>query len=164
HPRKEHMRSTTRNMLGAAATAALALGLVACSSDEGNDDGGGNGAAGDNIVVTLWHPRWAYDEFPIRDLEDPEGALGEAEEIHTFGRTGFAEDYPQLAEWIGNFTLSDEQLASLENLMLNENEGEQNEESAAQWIEENPDWVEATVGSSQPQDTADDMTELSIGI
>src|SRR5699024_5111906 len=30
---------------------------------------------GDNIVVTLWRPHWAYDEFPIRDLEDPEGAL-----------------------------------------------------------------------------------------
>ncbi|WP_342662718.1 glycine betaine ABC transporter substrate-binding protein [Ruania albidiflava] len=158
------MRSTTRNMIGVAVTAAFALGLAACGSDEGDGGGDDNAAEGDNIVVTLWHPHWAYDEFPIRDLEDPEGALGEAEEIHTFGRTGFAEDYPQLAEWIGNFTLSDEQLASLENLMLNENDGEQNEESAAQWLEENPDWVEATVGSSEPQDTADDMTELSIGM
>ena len=35
--------------------------------------------AGENIVVTLWHPHWAYAAFPIKDLTDPEGALGTAE-------------------------------------------------------------------------------------
>lgn len=98
--------------------------------------------AGENVAVTLWRPHWAYDEYPIRDLEDPEGALGDAEEIHTVGRTGFAEDYPTVASWIAAFTLTDEQLFSLENLMFNENEGTQNDESAAQWLEDNPDFVE----------------------
>src|SRR5690554_3433376 len=33
------------------------------------------------IVVTLWTPHWAYDAYPIKNLEDPDGAWGEPEEI-----------------------------------------------------------------------------------
>jgi glycine betaine/proline transport system substrate-binding protein len=99
-------------------------------------------AAGEDIAVTLWRPHWAYDEFPIRDLEDPEGALGDAEEIHSFARAGFSEDCAAVADMIGNFTLSDEQLGSLENLMFNENEGEDHEAAVDQWLEKNPEFVE----------------------
>ncbi|WP_188037390.1 glycine betaine ABC transporter substrate-binding protein [Actinotalea sp. JY-7885] len=96
--------------------------------------------AGRNIAVTLWRPHWAYDAFPIRDLEDPEGALGEAERIESVGRTGFAEDFPQLAAWLAEFTLTDEQLFSLENIMFNELGGKDNEAAVERWLEENPDF------------------------
>jgi glycine betaine/proline transport system substrate-binding protein len=98
--------------------------------------------AGENIVVTLWRPHWAYDAFPIRDLEDPENALGDPEEIHAFARTGFSDDYPEVTEWISNFWLTDDELHSLENIMFFENEGEQNEESVQQWLDENPDYID----------------------
>jgi glycine betaine/proline transport system substrate-binding protein len=97
--------------------------------------------AGENIAVTLWRPHWAYDEYPVRDLEDPEGAMGEAEEIHTVGRLGFSEDYPTLTKLIESFTLTDEQLFSLENLMFNEDGGGDPTGSAEAWLEENPDFV-----------------------
>ena len=97
--------------------------------------------AGENIAVTLWRPHWAYDAYPVRDLEDPEGAMGEAEEIHTVGRTGFSEDYPTLTKLIEAFTLTDEQLFSLENLMFNEDGGSDPTGSAQQWLDENPDFV-----------------------
>ena len=97
--------------------------------------------AGENIAVTLWRPHWAYDAYPVRDLEDPEGAMGEAEEIHTVGRTGFAEDYPTLTKLIEAFELTDEQLFSLENLMFNEDGGSDPTGSAQQWLDENPDFV-----------------------
>jgi glycine betaine/proline transport system substrate-binding protein len=95
--------------------------------------------AGENVVVTLWRPHWAYDAFPVRDLEDPQGLLGEAEEIHTVGRDGFGEDYPALAAAISDFTLTDEQLFSLENLMFNVDEGADPLASARAWLEDNPD-------------------------
>jgi glycine betaine/proline transport system substrate-binding protein len=96
---------------------------------------------GRDVAVTLWSPHWAYDAFPIRNLEDPEGALGGAEEIAMVGRTGFGEDYPQLTAWLANFTLDDTQLFALENLMFNENGGKDNEASAKQWLEDNPEFV-----------------------
>ncbi|SDD57604.1 glycine betaine/proline transport system substrate-binding protein [Sanguibacter gelidistatuariae] len=98
--------------------------------------------AGENIAVTLWSPHWAYDAFPIRDLEDPKGLMGEAEEIHSVGRTGFAEDYPTLSSWISAFKLDDDQLFSLENLMFNENGGSDNDASARAWLEANPTFVD----------------------
>ena len=102
--------------------------------------------AGENVVVTLWRPHWAYDAFPIRDLEDPEGALGEPDDIHTYGTGDFEERFPDVAEWIGNFTMTDEQLASLENIMFNEMGGESNADAVDQWLTENPDFVESVTG------------------
>lgn len=104
--------------------------------------------AGENIAVTLWKPHWAYDAFPIRDLEDPEGALGEPDDIYSYGKAGFSEEFPEVAEWISGFTMSDEQLSSLENLMFNELGGEDNEAAVEQWLEENPDFVEGIVGEA----------------
>ena len=100
---------------------------------------------GDNIVVTLWQPHWAYDAFPIRNLEDPENALGDPEEIHAFGRPGFSEDFPEVAAWVGDFSLTGEQLHSLENVMFNENEAASEAEyeaSVKQWLEQNPGFLD----------------------
>jgi glycine betaine/proline transport system substrate-binding protein len=101
--------------------------------------------AGENIVVTLWQPHWAYAAFPIRNLEDPEGVLAEAEQIHAFGRPGFTEDLPVAAEWVGNFTLDEEQLLELERIMVVEDQSASDEEYTAsmqKWLDANPDWVD----------------------
>ncbi|MCA5894654.1 glycine betaine ABC transporter substrate-binding protein [Isoptericola sp. NEAU-Y5] len=104
---------------------------------------------GENIAVTLWRPHWAYDEFPVRDLEDPEGTLGEAEEIHMWGTGDFAERYPDLAGWLKNFALTDEQLFSLENTMFNNEEYADDPAAAVDaWLAENPDFVEQVTGAS----------------
>lgn len=98
--------------------------------------------AGEDIAVTLWRPHWAYDAYPVRDLEDPKGLLGEAEEINSVGREDFAKDYPTAASWIGAFELTDEQLFSLENIMFNENDGSDPDASAKEWLEQNPTFVD----------------------
>lgn len=97
------------------------------------------------VVVTLWRPHWAYAEYPIRDLEDPQGHLGEAEEIHALARNGFSSDFPEVAEWIGNFEMTDQQLGTL-SILINEL-GEGNEQEAArQWIADNQDVVDGWLG------------------
>ncbi|KSW29286.1 glycine betaine ABC transporter substrate-binding protein [Cellulomonas sp. B6] len=98
--------------------------------------------AGRDIAVTLWRPHWAYDAYPIRDLEDPKGALGEAEQIHTFGTGDFEERYPTLTKLVGAFELTDEQLFSLENLMFNSDEHADEQSAVAAWLEENPTFVD----------------------
>lgn len=95
--------------------------------------------AGENIAVTLWEPHWAYDAYPIKNLEDPEGALGEPDDIFTYGTKGFSEEYPEVAEMIGGFTMEADQLHALENIMFNENGGEDPAASVDTWLEENPD-------------------------
>jgi len=99
--------------------------------------------AGEDIVATLARPHWAYDAFPIRDLEDPEGAMGEAEEIRTTASTEFEESHPTAAEWMRGFAMTEEQLLSLCNLLFNENAGTDDYRPLVeQWIGENQEFVD----------------------
>lgn len=105
--------------------------------------------AGDNIVVTLWRPHWAYAAYDIRDLEDPENALGDPERIHSFARPGFSEENPQVVEWVSNFNLTAEQLIEIEEIMVVQNEASSNEEYAAsiqEWLDANPDFLSQVKG------------------
>lgn len=99
--------------------------------------------AGEMIAVTLWSPHWAYDAFPVKDLEDPEGALGETEGIHSFGGKSFEENFPTLSAWLKNFKMDSELLYSLENAMFNENSSDDYGPVVEQWISENQEWVDS---------------------
>lgn len=99
--------------------------------------------AGENIVVTLWEPHWAYSAYPIRNLEDPEGALGGTEGMHIFSRTGFADDFPEVAEWLSGFEMSLELLYDLEGLLFVDNDTDDYGPLVADWISENRDYVDS---------------------
>ncbi|WP_370591178.1 glycine betaine ABC transporter substrate-binding protein [Saccharopolyspora montiporae] len=92
------------------------------------------------IVVTLWHPHWAYARYPLKDLQDPRGAMGGAEQLHSIGRQGFGQDFPEITEMLQKFRLNDEQLASLENEINSAGKG-QEPEAARRWAEANPDVI-----------------------
>ena len=93
----------------------------------------------EDIVVTLWRPFWANATFPVKDLEDPLGALGDPEALHFLARQGFTEEFPDVAEFIGGIKLDDDQYGALEDLVVNEH-GEGEEPAAIEeWIEEYPD-------------------------
>lgn len=98
---------------------------------------------GDNIVVSLWRPHWAYEAYPIRDLEDPEGTLGVQESLHTYAREGLSEDFPDVAEWLQNFTMDGETLHSLESVMFFEVETDDYGPIVAEWVAENQDYVDS---------------------
>ncbi|WP_062076628.1 glycine betaine ABC transporter substrate-binding protein [Demequina globuliformis] len=97
---------------------------------------------GENIIVTLWEPHWAYGAYDIKNLEDPEGVMGEAEEIVTYGRTGLTEEFPEVAEWFGNFTMDSELLYDLENQLVDADQGDY-EQIVADWAAENQEWVDS---------------------
>lgn len=92
-----------------------------------------------NIAVTLWHPHWAYAAYPIRDLKDPKGVMGKGESIHSYGDKDFATQYPTAAKLFKEFSLSDEQLAQLENDM-NDAKGD-TASAAKKWLDDNPDFL-----------------------
>lgn len=96
----------------------------------------------EDIVVTLWRPFYAYGDFDLKDLEDPEGALGEPETLNFIANSEFSGEFPEVAEWMGNFTLSDEEYAELEDMMVNEY-ADNEEEGAQAWMEENADLIDS---------------------
>ncbi|WP_425864991.1 glycine betaine ABC transporter substrate-binding protein [Arthrobacter sp. TWP1-1] len=98
---------------------------------------------GENIAVTLWRPHWAYDAFPVKDLKDPKGLLGEAEGVHSYSRLDFDKDYPTLNQWLKDFKMDSKTLASLENAMFG---GEKTTDYTAiieKWIGENQEYVDS---------------------
>ncbi|WP_239088909.1 glycine betaine ABC transporter substrate-binding protein [Sphaerimonospora thailandensis] len=98
------------------------------------------------IAVTLWRPHWAYAKFPVRDLEDPKGLMGAAEEIHAIGPKGFSTDFPEVAGWLKKFTLTDEQLGTLEDVILNTHKEGEEEKAVDEWLSANPDFITSITG------------------
>jgi glycine betaine/proline transport system substrate-binding protein len=100
--------------------------------------------AGKDIAVTLWRPHWAYNAFPIKDLDDPDGLLGDAEGIHTVTSSTFAEDFPEVNEWLSAFRMDNDTLYSLEDAMFNTGgSGDDYGPAVADWVAQNQQWVDA---------------------
>ncbi|MDJ0349089.1 glycine betaine ABC transporter substrate-binding protein [Cryobacterium sp. PH29-G1] len=97
---------------------------------------------GENIVVTLWEPHWAYGVFPLKNLEDPQGALGGVESIHSYAKSDFKTDFPTAAGWIESFDMDLDTLYSLENAMFVDYDGQDYGPIVAQWIEDNQEYVD----------------------
>ncbi|MCO7219962.1 glycine betaine ABC transporter substrate-binding protein [Klenkia sp. PcliD-1-E] len=102
--------------------------------------------AQEDIVVTLWRPFWANSEFPVKDLADPEGALGDPEGLHELARSGFGEEFPEVADLMGSLSLDDEQYGSLEDMVVNEYGDGRYEEAVEAWLDENPDVRDSLLG------------------
>jgi glycine betaine/proline transport system substrate-binding protein len=98
--------------------------------------------AEEDIVVTLWKPFWANAAFDIKTLEDPEGAMGEAEALHFLGTAGFAEEFPEAAEYIAGIQLDDAAYGALEDMVVNEYGEGQEAEAIDAWIAEHGDAYE----------------------
>lgn len=95
----------------------------------------------DDIVVTLWRPFWANAKFPVKDLEDPKGSLGDPESLHWLARDGFSDEFPEVSEWLGDLKLDDEQYGSLEDNVVNQFEEGKEPDAVQDWLDKNPDVV-----------------------
>ncbi|WP_420176958.1 glycine betaine ABC transporter substrate-binding protein [Luteococcus sp. OSA5] len=93
----------------------------------------------DDIVVTLWKPYWAKTKFPVKELKDPKKSFGDGEGMNILGNKGFAEEFPEAAEYLGKVKLTDDQYGDLENTVVNEFGEGQEEEAVEAWLERNPD-------------------------
>ena len=102
--------------------------------------------AGRDVAVTLWRPHWAYNAFPLKDLEDPDGLLGDAEGIHTVASQGFMDDFPEVAAWLEDFRMDNELLYSLEDAMFGEYDGDDYAPVVDEWIAGNREWADALTG------------------
>lgn len=98
--------------------------------------------AGENIAVTLWQPHWIYSELDLKNLEDPDSALGEAESITMFSRTGFADDAAVARGWLADFEMDLDQLAGLQSALQPGAETGEYDDLIAGWIDENRAWVD----------------------
>jgi len=86
------------------------------------------------IVVTGWTPHWMFARYDLKFLDDPKGVFGDAEEIRIITRKGFAEDMPEVNEFLSNFSMTDEELSDLMGVV---EDGASPLEAATEWMNDN---------------------------
>lgn len=98
---------------------------------------------GENIVVTLWEPHWAYGAFPLKNLEDPDGLLGGTETLYTYSSKEFPKASPKVAGWLKNFTMDLDTLYTLEQAMFVDYDGDDYGPIVEKWIKDNKKYVDS---------------------
>ncbi|MFF3908832.1 ABC transporter permease/substrate binding protein [Streptomyces sp. NPDC001848] len=93
------------------------------------------------IVVTLWSPHWAYNDYDLKKLKDPKGAWGKGDSVHTLARKGFAQDNPVVGTWLKNFRMDEKQLTSLEAEINKTGKGRQ-QDAVRAWLKNYPGVVD----------------------
>ncbi|MEU9210424.1 ABC transporter permease/substrate binding protein [Streptomyces sp. NPDC048415] len=93
------------------------------------------------IVVTLWSPHWAYSDYKLKKLQDPKGAWGKGDGVHTLSRKGFAQDNPVVGQWLKNFKMTEQQLTGLEAEINKAGKGKQ-QDAVRAWLKKNPGVVD----------------------
>lgn len=94
------------------------------------------------IIITGWNPHWMFAKYPdMKYLEDPQNIYGGEEGINTLARIGLEEDMPEAYKLIDQFEWNVE---DMEDIMYEAEEtGEEVEDVAKRWVEENEDKVAA---------------------
>lgn len=93
----------------------------------------------EEIVITGWTPHWMYQSYDLKNLEDPEGVMGEEETLNTMVRTGLQEDMPEAYQILDNFYW---EMDDMESVMMAINEGADPQAAAQAWVDENQDTVD----------------------
>lgn len=93
------------------------------------------------IIITGWNPHWTFAKYPdMKYLEDPKEIYGGVEQIVTLARHGLEEEKPNAFKMIDQFNWDVEDMESI--MYESQETGEEIEEIAKRWVEENPDKVE----------------------
>lgn len=95
--------------------------------------------AGEWVAVTGWKPHWKFARWDLKFLEDPKGIYGAVENIHTYARKDLEEDMPEVAEFLTNFKMNDQQLGSLMGDIADSDKDPF--EVAKEWMNANEDLV-----------------------
>jgi glycine betaine/proline transport system substrate-binding protein len=93
------------------------------------------------VVVTLWSPHWAYSDYDLTKLKDPKGAWGKGDGVHTLARKGFAEDNPEVGQWLKDFSMTEQQLTGLESQITKAGKGKE-QDAVRTWLKRNPGLVD----------------------
>ena len=95
------------------------------------------------IVVTLWRPHWIYNQLELKDLKDPEGSMGPGDSMTTVAREGFTEEHPDVAKWLKDFEISEQDLLEIEDVLREEKYVDDPEAGVESWIKDNQDYVDS---------------------
>ncbi|MBO1206076.1 ABC transporter permease/substrate binding protein [Staphylococcus nepalensis] len=96
----------------------------------------------EDIVITGWNPYWIFQRYDLKYLDDPKGTMGQSENINTMARKGLKKDMPEAYKILKQFKWG---VDDMESIMLEIEDGQDPEDAASDWIDNNRDKVDAWV-------------------
>ncbi|MFP4069722.1 MAG: glycine betaine ABC transporter substrate-binding protein [Opitutales bacterium] len=94
------------------------------------------------IVVTGWKPHWKFGRYDLKVLEDPKGVYP-IDGMRKVARPGFSEDMPEVADFLKNFVMTEDQLLSL--MLAIDDSDEDPLEVASDWARDRRPLVESWI-------------------
>jgi glycine betaine/proline transport system substrate-binding protein len=93
------------------------------------------------IIVTGWNPHWMFAAHPdMKYLDEPKEIYGAVESLHSLARLGLEEEQPEAYQLVDQFEW---EVEDMEGIMFEAQEtGEEIEDLAVQWVDDNPEKVE----------------------
>lgn len=104
--------------------------------------------AGEPIVVVAWTPHWKFAKWDLKMLDDPKVVYGDGEQIKTVARKGFSEDMPEVAEFLTNFFMSEQDLGDLMDKIESSDDGDPMKAARA-WKNDNKEIIEKWIPATQ---------------
>jgi glycine betaine/proline transport system substrate-binding protein len=84
------------------------------------------------IVVTGWKPHWKFGRYDLKVLRDPRG-IYPIDQLKKVARQGFAKDFPDVAQFVTNFNMTEDTLLSL-MLAIDDAKGQSTAAVARDWM------------------------------
>jgi glycine betaine/proline transport system substrate-binding protein len=100
-------------------------------------------SSGDPVLFYGWRPHSMFNEFDIKLLDDNDGFFEEAS-VHVMADKSMEESSPEAYEFLSNWSIN---IDDVEEMIVQIEEGEDEEDVAAQWVEENRDHVDEMMGN-----------------
>lgn len=94
------------------------------------------------VVFYGWRPHTMFNKLDIKVIEDPKGYFSNPD-IHVITNAGLEEEAPEVFEFLSNWSIS---IDDLEEMIVEIEEGADEEDVAREWIENNQDQVNEMIG------------------
>jgi glycine betaine/proline transport system substrate-binding protein len=93
------------------------------------------------IVVTGWTPHWAFGQWELEFLDDPQNVFGSSEEIHTLVSPTLEADHPEVYAFLQRFQWNLDQIGQV-MLWIQRDDGVDPYGKALRWMETHPEQVD----------------------
>ena len=110
------------------------------------------------VAWTGWEPHWMNNKYDMCLLEDPEEAWGGKSHVETLLNTDFAQDNPELNQFFSQMIVNKDIQADLIDRI--DNSGNEPEEIALDWLNENTEMTEQWLEGVQAADGTDGAEAL----
>ncbi|WP_411954887.1 glycine betaine ABC transporter substrate-binding protein [Alkalibacillus sp. S2W] len=96
------------------------------------------------VIFYGWRPHTMFNEFDLKVIEDESGEFFESSTIHVVTNNQVSEDHSDVYDFLSNWSIP---IEDVEEMIVKIENGQNEEEVAQEWIDNNQDKVDEMLGN-----------------